>query len=80
MEDDDAGKGVGAVHEGCGTFQDFNGMDAGAVNFYSVFVAPLLAFLTDAVTHNHNAVVAHSANHGFGNSAAGCDLTDARFP
>ena len=55
-------------------------MDAGAVNFYSVFVAPLLAFLPYAVTHHHNAVVAHSADDRFGNPAASCDFTDTGFP
>ena len=54
-------------------------MHAGAVHLNAMFIAPLLAFLANAVAHHNYAVVAHAANNRFGNAAAGSDFTYARF-
>ena len=54
-------------------------MHAGAIHLNTVFVAPLLALLPDAVAHHNHTVVAHTADHRFGNAAAGGDFTYARF-
>lgn len=51
-----------------------------AVDFNAVLIAPLLAFLTNAVVDNENAIVAQSANDGFGDGTACRYLTDAGQP
>ena len=54
-------------------------MHAGAVHLNAMFIAPLLAFLANAVAHHNYAVVAHAANNRFGNAAAGSDFAHAGF-
>ena len=52
VENNDAGHGIRAVHQRGGAFHDFYGMNAFAIHFHTMLIAPLLAFLTDAVV-NH---------------------------
>ena len=42
-----------------------------------MFVTPLLTLLSDALVHHDDAVVAQSADDGFGDAAAGGNLRDA---
>ena len=74
-----AGHGVGAIDKAGWTFQNLNRMHVVGVNFHTMLVAPLLAFLTNAVVHDGHAVVTQSANHWLGDAAAGGDLRDARL-
>ena len=80
VEEDNSGHGVGAVHQRGRAFQDFDGVDAGAIHLDTVLVAPLLAFLADAIGHNHHPVIAQAADNRFGNGAAGGNLAYARLP
>ena len=77
--DEHARQGVGAVHERGRALEDFHGMDGGPVQFYAVFVAPLLAFLADAVIHHHHAVESQAADDRLGNAGARCNGAQARF-
>ena len=74
VEDNDSCHGIGAVHQRGGTFHDFHGMDAFAIHFHAMLITPLLAFLTDTVVDDKHAVVAQTANNGFGNATARADL------
>ena len=79
VEDEHAGHGVGAVDQ-CGrSFQNLYGVHALGVDFNAVFVAPLLAFLTDAVAHHEHPVVAQSAYHRFRDASARGNLCHARL-
>lgn len=80
VEDEDAGQGVGTVHEAGRTLDDFGGMDAVSVQFHAVFVTPLLAFLAETVGNDDDPVVAEAADDGFGDAAAGGDLAYAGLP
>ena len=42
-----------------------------------MFVTPLLTFLSHTLTHHHHPVVTKSADNGFGDAAASCQLADA---
>ena len=77
MEDEDAGQGVRAIHQGRGSFEDFDGMDTGTVHFDTVLVPPLLPLLTEAVADDDDAVEAHAADDGLGDAPAGGDLAHA---
>ena len=68
VENDNACHGIGAVHQRGGAFHDFYGVDAFAIHFHTMFITPLLAFLTDAVVDHQYAVVTQSADDGFGDA------------
>ena len=80
VEDEDAGHGIGAVHQRGGAFQDLDGMDAGSVDLDAVLIPPLLAFLADAVVHDDHPVVSQAADDRLGDGAAGGDLGHAGLP
>ena len=56
---------VAAIHQRGGAFQYLYRVYGLRVHLNAVLVAPLLSFLSDAVVHRHNAVVAQSADDGF---------------
>ena len=78
-EDNHSCKGVGTPEKGSRPFQDFYGMDAESVRLQTVFVAPLLPFLPDAVRHHYHAVVAEAPDDGFCDAAARGDGAQAGF-
>ena len=49
-------------------------MDGITIHLQSVFIAPLLSFLTDTVVDGEDMVLTQSADHGFGDTSAGGDL------
>ena len=51
----------------------------GAIYLYTVLVSPLLAFLPYTVIDHDYTVIAHSANNGLGDAAAGGDFTKTGF-
>ena len=79
MENEDAGQGIGAIHQGGRTFEDLHRMDTGAIYLYTVLVSPLLAFLPYTVIDHDYTVIAHSADNGLGDAAAGGDFTKTGF-
>ena len=64
MEDEDACHRIRAIHETCRTFQNLYGMNRSGVDFYSVFIAPLLSFLSDSIVYHYHAVIAQATDHG----------------
>ena len=58
MHDDHAGHSVAAIHQRGRSLQDFYRPYTLTVNLNAVLVAPLLTFLTHAVAHHNNTVVA----------------------
>ena len=79
VHNDDTGHRVGAVHQGGGAFDNLHGVHALAIDLHAVLVAPLLALLADTVVDHQHAVVAHSANDGFGDAPARGDLRNTRI-
>ena len=77
MEDEDASHRIRAIHKTCRTFQDLYGMNRSRVDFYSVFIAPLLSFLSDSIIHYDHTVKSQSTYHGFGDSASRGNLRNA---
>lgn len=77
MEDDDARHSVRTVHEAGRPLEYLYRVYRVRVCLHAVLVAPLLAFLPDAVVDHHHAVVAQSAYHRFGDAAAGGNLRHA---
>ena len=77
MEDKDASHRIRAIHKTCRTFQDLYGMNRSRVDFYSVFIAPLLSFLSYSIIHYDHTVKSQSTNHGFGDSASRGNLRNA---
>ena len=63
MEDEYASHRIRAIHETCRTFQNLYGMHRSRVNFYSVFIAPLLSFLSDSIVYHDHAVIAQATDH-----------------
>ena len=68
---------IGTVHEAGGTLQNLHRSHFIGVYLDAVLVAPLLAFLTDAVVDDYDAVVAQSTNDGLGDAAACGNLRHA---
>ena len=64
VEDQDASHRIRAIHEACRTFQNLYGMNRSRVDFYSVFIAPLLTFLSDSIVHHNHAVIAQATDYG----------------
>ena len=79
VENNDAGHGIRAVHQRGGSFHDFYGMNAFAIHFHTMLIAPLLAFLADAVVDHQYAVVSQSADDWLGDAASRSDLGYARL-
>ena len=64
VEDEDACHRIRSIHETCRTFQNLYGMNRSGGDFYSVFIAPLLSFLSDSIVYHYHAVIAQATNHG----------------
>ena len=79
MEDQDTRQCVRPIHQRGRALEDFDRVDAGAIDFDAMLVAPLLSFLPDTVIHDDDAVVAHAADDRFGDAASGGDLTQTRL-
>ena len=77
VQDDDARHGIRPVHQRGRTLQYLDRVDAVAIHLHAVLVAPLLALLSDAVAHDHHAVVAQSADDGLRDAAARGQLCHA---
>ena len=77
MEDKDASHRIRAIHKTCRTFQNLYGMNRSGVDFYSVFIAPLLSFLSDSIIHYDHTVKSQSTYHRLGNSASRGNLRNA---
>ena len=56
--DEDACHRIRSIHETCRTFQNLYGMNRSGVDFYSVFIAPLLSFLSYSIVYHYHAVIA----------------------
>ena len=70
---------VRAVHQRCRTLQHLYGADTVAVNLHSMFVTPLLAFLTHTFAYHYDAVITQSAYDRFRYAAASGNLADTRL-
>ena len=70
---------IGTVHKGGWAFYYLDAVHAAAVDFHTVFVAPLLPFLAYTFAHDYDAVVAKSAYNWFGDDATGSQLADSRL-
>ena len=77
FEHQHAAHSIGAIHEAGRAFQNLHRADLVGIDFYAVFVAPLLAFLTNAIVDDHNAVVAQPTDDGFRDAASRGDLRHA---
>ena len=60
-----ATNGIAAVKQCCRSFDDLSTVNGELVNLQSVVVAPLLAFMLDAVFSDGQPVKAQSADDGF---------------
>ena len=77
MQDDDTRHSVGAIHQRGRSFQYLYGVNAVAIHLHTMFVAPLLTFLSDTFAHHHYAVVTQSADNRFRDATTRSQLTDA---
>ena len=64
VEDEDASHRIRAIHKTCRAFQNLYGMNRSRVDFYPVFIAPLLSFLSDSIIYHYHAVIDQATAYG----------------
>ena len=65
MQDEDTSHRIGAIHQRGRTLQYLNRTDCLVVNLQSMFIAPLLTFLTNTVVDHQHTVITQTADDGF---------------